>query len=520
MYKGALDLSTAETTNLTCTDLLWRIRYSYGGQPPAKLVLDVHLALNLTSAQGESFARFVGCSRHAGAQTGRTIEFVIHPPCTCPGYSRIRDGCFAFCTAHGIAVEWTVIPPPTPARVTGAPGAPPRAGDDDDDDDDTRGNVAPARRAIQRRRAPQPRTIRLGIPVVDPHEESEMEYLSDRIDRRIRDILDRIERYQPRNASVSTRTIPGEDNALFIFEEMLYEHKSFSDMQNGIEDTFAESVPLYIDLFFMIVKHTKLQANAMARTTSSEQERMIVDSALAKLRLVLKARYIAYVLGNMTEQDAMLWFVMTRPFYVGFSDGGTLMADYDHYDMRRTMGILRVAPLYSNNSRYAKVKQMILFVNMAIKRDTEAGAGIDRVFWHLQRLDAVVWWVFCKLHRADYVDVGGGQAIFEEYAAIERLGWERERKRERVRRGLQDTGLLYVLDVKDTDAPVNEEPCVVCRDRRRIVTAVPCMHKITCGFCSAALVEKTQPDDETGLHLCTMCRTPVQYFEIRSETNQ
>jgi hypothetical protein len=155
---------------------------------------------------------------------------------------------------------------------------------------------------------------------------------------------------------VSTRTIPGEDNALFIFEEMLYEHKSFSDMQNGIEDTFAESVPLYIDLFFMIVKHTKLQANAMARTTSSEQERMIVDSALAKLRLVLKARYIAYVLGNMTEQDAMLWFVVTRPFYVGFSDGGTLMADYDHYDMRRTMGILRVAPLYSNNSRYAKVK--------------------------------------------------------------------------------------------------------------------------------------------------------------------
>jgi len=148
-YKGALDLSTAETTKLTCTDLLWEIRDSYSGQPPGRLVLDVHLALNLTSAQGENFARFVGCISHVGAQTGRVIEFVIHPPCTCPGYGRIKDACLAFCTAMGIDVKWTVVSPPNPARVTDAPGAPPRPGDDADDDD-TPGNVAPARRAIQR----------------------------------------------------------------------------------------------------------------------------------------------------------------------------------------------------------------------------------------------------------------------------------------------------------------------------------------------------------------------------------
>ena len=148
-HKGALDLSTADTTKLTCTDLLWGIRDSYDGEPPGRLVLDVHLAFNMTNAQGENFARFVGCISHVGAQTGRVIEFVIHPPCTCPGYGRIKDGCLAFCAGSGITFEWKVIPPPTPGRITDAPGAPPRPGDDDDDEDAS-GNVAPARGAIRR----------------------------------------------------------------------------------------------------------------------------------------------------------------------------------------------------------------------------------------------------------------------------------------------------------------------------------------------------------------------------------
>jgi hypothetical protein len=273
----------------------------------------------------------------------------------------------------------------------------------------------------------------------------------------------------------------------------------------------------------------------MAWTTSSEQERMIVDSALVNLRLVLKARYIAYVLDNMTEQDAMVWFVVSRPFHEGFSRGGTLMDDYNYYATVRSEDIIRVRPLH-NYPRYSKMGQMIVFTNMSIKREIEPGADIDRIFWHLERLDAVVWWLFCKHRNADYVDDGGGQATFEEYELRERarererdLARERERARERARERelaqvrpttLQTTHLQYDLEVEDTAVPDDEEPCVVCLANRRIVTAVPCAHKVTCGICSAFVVERMQPDHMTGLHPCPMCRIPVQYFEIRSETNQ
>jgi hypothetical protein len=508
-HKGALDLSTAETTKLTCTDLLWEIRDSYGGQPPGRLVLDVHLALNLTNAQGENFARFVGCISHAGAQTGRVIEFVIHPPCTCPGYGRIKDGCLAFCAGSGIDVKWKVVHPPEPARVTDAPGAPPRPGDDADDADAS-GNVAPARRAIQRADRTNPlersagsqrRSIKSNTPGISLQEHQHLAHLDAYIARDISYIRDTITRY---NTSSLTRTITDEDNAIRLFETLLYEHRSFSDMRNEIQGILTEGGPLYVNLFFMIIESTTLQAKAMSRTTSEENERTIIGSAVEKLRIVLKYRYIAYVLDKMTGRDAAIWFVILRPFYEGCSGRGTLLDDYDYYEDRNSHSIRMAITLDNHSPHYYTMYVIIGNVNSAIKRELETGVGdIDSIHRHLRRLETAVWWLFCKHRRADYVDAGGSQAILDEYAALARvIMHERQQEAEaneaifrpRLRPALPNTELRYDQSVEDTIDPAGEDICCVCLERRRIVTAVPCMHKDFCAICAVFVVKRMYPD--------------------------
>ena len=539
-YRGALDLSTAETAKLTCTDLLWGIRDSYGGQPPATLVLDVHLALYLTSAQGDNFARFVGCIGHAAQATGRVIEFVIHPPFTCPGYGRIRDGCLAFCTAHGIAAKWTVIPPPAPARITGAPGAPPRPGDDDDDDDDVAsGNIAPViGRAIQRADHTNPLERAAGYQTAI---QATVSGTGERADQSSADIVAEISRrlhemrrtihayYNPRIVSgmVLHRGIPGEGQTIGIFED--------GDTPVPLRDSLIRDQLIlngnwHIDLFFMIMHWSdskKMQTD----------KRMAYDitQTLADLRVVLAARYIEYVLHHMEQRDARVWFVISRPFEGGLATPQLQRHDFDEHmrriylDISAILGVRTANDLmyFEGGRKWAKVRTILRLVYGAIDDAIDGLTGRDALPFHLNRLWTAIWWIFCTHHRADYTDVLG-ERVYNEY--IDEEDQRMQRRRPVIARGEQPeqvrappyvgpTELRYDLEVKDTVAPVDEEPCVVCLDNRRIITAMPCTHKVTCGVCSAFVVERMRHLD-SGLHPCPMCRTPILYFEIRSETNQ
>jgi Zinc finger, C3HC4 type (RING finger) len=563
-YKGALDLSTAETTKLTCTDLLWEIRDSYDGQPPAKLVLDVHLALNLTNAQGGNFARFVGCISHAGAQTGRVVEFVIHPPSTCSGYDRIRDGCLAFCAGSGIDVKWKVIPPTAPARVTDAPGAPPRPGDDDDDEDAS-GNVAPARRAIQRGNRTNPLEQAAGYQQVIERVGQKGADLDAEIARRMDGIKRAISEYHPRRFHGDIRSIhPDEFNTLILFDRSFYEHGTFFARQNEILAMLSKNGHWYIDLIAMIAKSTvSLVNNAIGK---EEEQRAAISSAESALRLVLRARYLAYVLDNMTEQDAKVWFIVVmRTYSMSWDDSGR-RTEYSEYMSKRDEDIFAALGLpwdgdYSDaGAHVGRMGEILGLVDDTIMENIfEWDDGDDvrirrertETDNHLKRLETMLWWLFCTHRNADYVDVGGGRAIYEEYVQLgvqrelrrqlrrqqriieeqedarrhelvtRMIAGERAVERERVRvlRVLNGTELRYDLSVEDTTDPDGKDICCVCLDHRRIVTAVPCMHKDFCATCAAFVVQEMRHLD-SGLHPCPMCRTPVQYFEISSETNQ
>lgn len=473
-YKGALDLSTAETANLTCTDLLWGIRDSYDGQPPAKLVLDVHLALYLTSAQGENFARFVGRGRHAARATGRAIEFVIHPPYTCPGYSRIRDGCLAFCTARGIAAKWKVVSPPAPARITGAPGGPPRPGDDADDND-ARRNVAPViGRAIQRADRTNP--------------------------------LERAAVYE-RGITQANMTGTGDhvddDDIIDIGIDDIEDEDQEDEMGPDEDETQAKLEFIRLRRIALAIGGILPRSRPNPTPAQMAAYKEAVLAKVAALEAVIHNRLVG-VDAIIAEHNPVNTF------------GGIRGTDFVWMDFLDEMHIQERSRFVSEeDSSYARAQLLIggtLYVDLIymIMLSYELKMQLRILDASTEDVDMPerLW--------TDMLDMIM-RVLKARYVESEERSTPQER-REEARRALPTTGLLYDPSAKDEDVPDGEEPCVVCLADRRIVTAVPCNHEVTCVFCSDFMVKNMQPLD-SGLHPCPMCRTPIQYFEIRPKLN-
>jgi hypothetical protein len=335
-----------------------------------------------------------------------------------------------------------------------------------------------------------------------------------------------VEIYDPDDCPILEKIAP----VMAYFDASLIPDVDMYDRREALQEMLRQYSILHIDLIFTIMDEARLD---IIQSSETERRSGMVGlhrgGARVNILTLMRARHVQDVLSHLTDQDTKIWFIISPFLHTITHEVLNRPSDYDDFaelrneKIRAVLGLRQDQPLGDAGRLFAQMWTLLHTVDQTMKDIIRNTHTDDRreLIYHSEQLKQALWLIF-RAHRDPAYR--GSRSEKQAYDRIIRrtglLAFVSAVIHPPATGRVGSTGLRYDLDVKDADAPVDEEPCVVCLDRRRIVTAVPCTHKVTCGICSAFVVERMQPDDMTGLHPCPMCRTPVQYFEIRSEPNQ
>jgi hypothetical protein len=340
-----------------------------------------------------------------------------------------------------------------------------------------------------------------------------------------------VEIYDPDDCPILEKIAP----VMAYFEASLIPDVDMYGRREALQEMLRQYSILHIDLIFTIMDEARLD---IIQSSETERRSGMVGlhrgGARVNILTLMRARHVQDVLSHLTDQDTKIWFIISPFLHTVTHEVLNRPSDYDDFaevrneKIRAVLGLRQDQPIGDAGRLFAQMWTLLYTVDQTMKdviRNTHTDDRRELIYYS-EQLKQALWLIF-RAHRDPAYH--GSRSEKQAYDRI-------------IRRGqliaavpfvigpviapihaigrVGSTGLRYDLEVVDTAVPDDEEPCVVCLANRRIVTAVPCMHKITCGVCSAFVVERMKPDDTTGLHPCPMCRTPVQYFEIRSETSQ